>query len=142
MSEKKAPKESSKKKKETKVSNKEAKKSPIKLITLITLIVSLLFFIWYIQSERHTPYTDQARIKGLITPISPRVSGHITNVNVYLHKKIKAGDTLFQLDKKPFEIAVAKAEAKIDNTIQSVAASASSVKSSVGKLGVAKAVIS
>ncbi len=116
-----------------------SKKSPIKLITRIVVIVSTLFFVWYVMSERHTPYTDQARIKGLITPVSPRVAGYVTNINIYLHKKVKAGDTLFQLDRLPFEIAVTKAEANIDNTIQSVAASSSSVKSAAGKLGVAKA---
>lgn len=116
-----------------------SKKSPIKLITRIVLIISSIFFIWYILSERHTPYTDQARIKGLITPITSRVSGNITNINIKLHKKIKTGDTLFQIDKKPFEIAVSKAEADIDNATQSVAASTSSVKASAGKLGVAKA---
>jgi len=57
------------------------KKSPIKLITRIVLIVAVFFFIWYVSSERHTPYTDQARIKGLITPVSPRVAGYVTDVN-------------------------------------------------------------
>ncbi len=115
------------------------KKSPIKLITRIVLIISVLFFVWYILSDRHTPYTDQARIKGLVTPITSRVSGNIIDIRIKLHSKVKAGDTLFQLDRSPFEIAVLKAEANIDNTTQSVAASTSSVKSAAGRLGVAKA---
>lgn len=114
-------------------------KSNIKLITKVVLLISFLFLIWYILSDRHTPYTDQAQIKGLITPVTPRVSGNITKINVKLHSQIKAGDTLLELDKRPFLIAVAKAEADIDNTTQSVAASTSSVKASAGKLGVAKA---
>ena len=123
-----------------KVQKKEkVKKSPIKLITRVVILISLLFFVWYIMAERHTPYTDQARIKGLITPVAPRVSGYVTDINIHLHKKVRAGDTLFQLDLKPFEIAVKKAEANIDNTTQSIAASTSSVKSAAGKLGVAKA---
>lgn len=120
-------------------SENSIKKSPIKLITRIVLVISFLFFIWYVLSERHTPYTDQARIKGLITPVTSQVSGNITDIKIRLHKKVKVGDTLFQLDKKPFEISIAKAEADIDNTIQSVEASTSSVKASAGKLGVAKA---
>ncbi len=115
------------------------KKSPIKFITRFVLVISLLFFVWYILSERHTPYTDQARIKGLITPVTPRVSGYVIGINVKLHSKVKAGDTLFQLDKEPFEIAVLKAEANIDNVTQSVAASTSSVKSAAGRLGASKA---
>ncbi len=115
------------------------KKNPIKLITQIVLILSILFFVWYILSERHTPYTDQARIKGLVTPITSRVSGNIIDIKIQLHSQVKAGDTLFQIDPTPFQIAVLKAEANIDNATQSVAASTSSVKSAAGRLGVAKA---
>ena len=126
--------------KETSTTSEETpKKSPIKLITTIVFLISLLFFTWYILAERHTPYTDQARIKGLITPVTPRVSGNVTKINVRLHKKIQEGDTLFELDKKPFLIAIAKAEANIENTTQSVSASGSTVKSAKGKLGVATA---
>lgn len=119
--------------------SKEDANSSIKKITLIVLIVSAVFFLWYVSADRHTPYTDQGRIHGLITPVSPRVSGFVTKINIKLHSQVKAGDTLFQLDKRPFEIAVLKAEAGIDNAVQSIAASSASVKSSAGRLGVAKA---
>lgn len=111
----------------------------IKKITFSVLIVTSLFFIWYVAADRYTPYTDQGRIHGLITPVSPRVSGFVTNLKIKLHSQVKAGDTLFQLDRRPFEIAVAKAEAGIDNATQSIAASSASVKSSAGRLGVARA---
>lgn len=111
----------------------------IKKVTYIVLLISVLFFIWYVSADRHTPYTDQGRIQGLITPVSPRVSGFVTNVRIQLHTRVKAGDTLFQLDRRPFEIAVSKAEAGIDNAIQSIAASSASVKSAAGRLGVARA---
>ena len=115
------------------------KKSSIKKISIIVLAITAVFFLWYVSADRHTPYTDQARIQGLITPVSPRVSGFVTEINIQLHSRVKAGDVLFQLDKRPFEIAIEIAEAEIDNTTQSVAASSASVKSSAGKLGVAKA---
>ncbi len=117
----------------------QKEKNPIKKITSVVLLITLIFFIWYVLSDRYTPYTDQARIKGLITPVTARVSGNITKININLHSKVKAGDILFELDKRPFEIAISKAEADIDNTTQSVAASTASVKASAGKLGVAKA---
>ena len=124
---------------ETETQQIQEKKSPIKRITLIVLLISVLFFVWYITSERHTPYTDQARIKGLVTPITSRVSGNIVDIRIQLHSNVKVGDTLFQIDPLPYQIAVLKAEANIDNTTQSVAASTSSVKSAAGRLGVAKA---
>lgn len=118
---------------------KKKKNIAMKKITLMVLIISGLFFVWYILSDRYTPYTDQARIQGLITPVSPRVSGFVTDIKVKLHSQVKSGDVLFQLDKRPFEIAIEIAEANIDNTNQSIAASSASVKSSAGKLGVARA---
>ena len=130
--------EGSHKDNDEKVEQKE-EKSSIKKITAIVLLITSLFLIWYILSDRHTPYTDQAQIKGLITPVTARVSGYITEININLHSNIKAGDTLFELDKRPFEIAIATAEADIDNTAQSIAATTASVKASAGKLGVAKA---
>jgi multidrug resistance efflux pump len=114
-------------------------KSSIKKVSLVVLLITAIFFVWYVSSDRHTPYTDQARIHGLITPVSPRVSGYVTEINIKLHSRVHAGDVLFQLDKRPFEIAIQIAEAEIDNSTQSVAASSASVKSSAGKLGVAKA---
>jgi len=111
----------------------------IKKITILVLLIAMVFFIWYVLADRYTPYTDQGRIRGLITPVSPRVSGFVTNINIKLHSRVKAGDTLFQLDRRPFEIAVSQAEAGIDNAIQSIAASSASVKSAAGRLGVARA---
>lgn len=118
---------------------KTEKGGSIKKVTYIVLLISVLFFIWYVAADRHTPYTDQGRVQGLITPVSPRVSGFVTDIRIQLHTQVKAGDTLIQLDRRPFEIAVSKAEAGIDNAVQSIAASSASVKSSAGRLGVARA---
>lgn len=117
----------------------EGKKSPIKLVTGVILGISILFLIWYILSDRHVPYTDQAKINGLMSPIVPRVSGNITKINVRLHSEVNAGDTLFEIDKRPYLLAVQKAEANLDNTAQNVAARTASVKSAAGRLGMARA---
>jgi multidrug resistance efflux pump len=117
----------------------KSKSSPVRLITFIVLLISVFFFIWYILSDRIAPYTDQARIKGLTVPIVSTVSGNITRIHVQLHSKVKVGDTLFQIDRRPFHLAVEKAEANLDNTAQGVAAQTASVKSAVGRLGVSRA---
>ena len=48
---------------------KQDKKSPVRLITLIVLILFVSLFTWYVISDRHTPYTDQARVNALVVPI-------------------------------------------------------------------------
>jgi len=42
----------------------EAKKggNPVKTLTIGVLVLCLIMFIVYVLSDRHTPYTDQARI--------------------------------------------------------------------------------
>ena len=117
----------------------KGKSSPVRLITFIVLLISVLFFIWYVLSDRYTPYTDQARFNGLMVPVVSAVSGNITHIYVQLHSTVKSGDTLFQIDERPFQLAVEKAEANLDNTAQGVAAQTASVKSAAGRLGVSKA---
>jgi multidrug resistance efflux pump len=121
------------------MSDKPKSQTPVRIITVIVLFISMLFFIWYVLSDRHVPFTDQARINGLMIPVTSRVSGNITQINIRLHSKVKAGDTLFQIDKRPFLLSVAQAEANVDNTAQSVAAKTASVKSAAGRVGVTKA---
>jgi len=118
---------------------KKRKLDPVKVFTYIILSLCVVIFIWHVYSDRQTPYTDQARITGLAIPISPRVSGYVTQINVHLHSLVKQGDTIFQIDKRPFEMAVKSAEAKLDNTAQQVGARTATVKSSAGRLGMARA---
>ena len=117
----------------------EKKRDAVKILTYSVLGLCVIIFIWHVLSDRQTPYTDQARISGLALPISPRISGYLTAVNVHLHSHVKAGDTLFQIDRRPFEMAVRSAEANLDNTAQTVGARTATVKSSAGRLGVARA---
>jgi multidrug resistance efflux pump len=118
---------------------KKKKIDPVKLFTSIILFLCLVIFIWHVWSDRQTPYTDQAKIKGLAIPISPRVSGYVTQINVRLHSLVKQGDTIFQIDKRPFALAVKSAEAKVDNAAQQVGARTATVKSAAGRLGMANA---
>ena len=112
---------------------------PVKFLTVGVLTLCVIIFVLYVQSDRHTPYTDLARIKGLAIPIVPSVSGNITDIIVQLHSPVNIGDTLFQIDKRPYELAIRDAEAVLQNTLQQVGAQTATVESAVGRLGVAKA---
>lgn len=124
---------------EEEVDASKPKKNPVKKLTRTLLIVSALLLVWYVLSDRFTPYTDEGTVKGLAIPIYPRVSGYVTKINVQFHSKVLQGDTLFQLDQRPFVLAVKSAEANLDNTLQTLGAQNATVKSAAGRLGVAKA---
>lgn len=114
------------------------KKSPAVRISLIVVTLTVLIFILSILSDRHTPHTDQARVKGLVLPVAPMVSGYVTRVNVGLHSNVRAGDTLFVIDPKPYEIAVKMAESNLELAMQSVDAGESSLKSATARLSRAR----
>jgi multidrug resistance efflux pump len=116
-----------------------AKADPIRRVTRIVLIVCAVIFIWYLFADRLTPYTDQARVTGLVVPIVPRVAGYVTEINVRLHSVVEQDSLLFVIDQRPYELAVRSAEANLDNTAQQVGALTATVKSAAGRVGVAKA---
>jgi multidrug resistance efflux pump len=123
-------------------SAKEKKKNssnPVVRITQLILILAAAIFVWYIFSDRHTPYTSQARVREIIIPITPRVSGYLIDVKIKLNSVVKANDLLFQVDTTQYAIAVAKAKANIDNIIQQLGAQSATVKAAASAVGIAKA---
>ncbi|MDH3902072.1 MAG: biotin/lipoyl-binding protein [Xanthomonadales bacterium] len=52
------------------------------------------------------PFTKEARIYTLTTPVLPTVKGRVTEVNVKTGDRVKAGDLLFRIDPEPFQYAV------------------------------------
>jgi multidrug resistance efflux pump len=116
-----------------------AKRDPIRWITRIVLLLVLTVFVWYLFADRLTPYTDQGRVRALVTPIVPQVSGYLTAVNVRLHSVVDEGEVLFQIDRRPYELAVRSAEAGLDMAAQQVGAQTATVKSATARLGVARA---
>ena len=115
------------------------KKDPIRRITAIVLGVCLVIMIWYIMADRLAPYTDQAKVVALVVPVVPRVSGYLTEVDVRLHSIVNENDVLFQIDPRPYELAVSLAEANFDRAAQNVGAGQATVKSAAARLGVARA---
>jgi multidrug resistance efflux pump len=59
------------------------------------------------------PFTKEARIYTLTTPVLPTVKGRITEVNVKTGDRIKAGDTLFHIDPEPFQYEVDRLAAEL-----------------------------
>jgi len=118
---------------------KPEKKNPIRLITLIVLLLCVFFFVWYILSDRYTPYSDQARLNALVVPIVPQVSGYLSEVNIRLHSKVNFDDVMLQIDKRQFELAVKSAQVSVDQATQRMGSQGASVKSAAGRLGMAKA---
>jgi multidrug resistance efflux pump len=96
-------------------------------LTKIILILSMLYFVWYLVSDRITPMTDLARVRAFVTPIMPQVAGKITKIHVGGDRKVKKGELLFEIDPREYEYAVEKAQSDLELAGQNVGADIESV---------------
>jgi multidrug resistance efflux pump len=110
----------------TETEGKDAK-DPVRRWTFILLAVALFMLLWYIASDRLTPYTTQARVHALVVPIAPEVSGSVTDVYVSSNQEVEAGDVLFSIDRTRYELAVETAEANLQAARQATGASSANV---------------
>ena len=79
------------------------------VLPLVALIAGLTF---YLNGGRYVT-TDDAYVGAQKVLITPDISGKIINVAVKEGQQVAAGDTLFQIDPVPFQLAVAQARAKL-----------------------------
>jgi len=76
-------------------------------IPLICLAIIILFM------NIVAPSASEVRAMNYVIPISPRVSGEVTEVPIEPNRPIKKGDVLFKVDPVPFDAALKAAEATL-----------------------------
>ncbi len=80
-------------------------------------LVLLALVAWYayqaFDEYLNNPWTRDGQVRGHVIQIAPRVSGMVTRIAVIDNQFVKRGDLLFELDREPFEIAIAQAQANL-----------------------------
>jgi multidrug resistance efflux pump len=107
--------------------------------TSIVLLLMLGTLAWYLASDRYTPYTQQARVKAFIVGVAPKVAGVITKIWVKNDQYVRVSDPLFQIDRQPYEIALLRAKADLENARSQLAAAHSTIEAAKAKLASALA---
>ena len=81
---------------------------------VVVLVVALVFGIPWIRFALNTVSTDDAFVSGHVTFVAPRVRGQVSRVLVDDNNRVHKGDLLVELDKEPFQDAVAVKQAAVD----------------------------
>jgi membrane fusion protein, multidrug efflux system len=76
------------------------------------VLVLLAAGFWYLTTGRYMS-TDNAYIQAARVAISTDISGRVVEIDVADNDKVSAGQTLFRLDPRPFQIAVEEAKAQL-----------------------------
>jgi membrane fusion protein, multidrug efflux system len=83
------------------------------MLVVIPLVALALGFAWWLSSGRYVS-TDNAYVGADKSLITPQVTGAIVAVHVAEGQQVKVGDSLFDIDPQPYEIALALAKGRLD----------------------------
>jgi membrane fusion protein, multidrug efflux system len=76
------------------------------------VVVLLAAAYWYLTGGRYVS-TDDAYVQTARVAISTDISGRVVEIDVHDNDRVKAGQVLFRLDPRPFQIAVEEAKAQL-----------------------------
>ncbi|MDJ0857983.1 MAG: HlyD family secretion protein [Dinoroseobacter sp.] len=99
-----------------------------------TVALALIILVWYLVADRYTPFTSNARVKAVVTPIVPKVSGTIIELPISNSSFVQSGALLARIDPRQFEINLSRAEANLESATQSVGASSAEVERAQAQL--------
>jgi multidrug resistance efflux pump len=110
----------------------------IGIIALTVAVAGFLSLLYYRHAERY-PSTDDAYVDADVVGIVAQVAGPIVSLPIMDNQLVHAGDLLFEIDPRPFQIAVDKAHADLEKTGQNVSALADEVVSAEAQVQEAQA---
>jgi membrane fusion protein (multidrug efflux system) len=97
---------------------------PLLFVALLAVVVGVG---WYWLDSRRWESTDDAQIDGHIYPVSARVGGQVVNVAVDDGQFVHKGDVLVQIDATDYKVAVARANADLQDAMANHAAAQAGV---------------
>ena len=84
------------------------------LLVVLPLVAAVAGFTFYLNGGRYVT-TDDAYVGAQKVLITSDVSGKIISVTVKEGQQVTTGDTLFQIDPVPFQLALAQARARLED---------------------------
>jgi len=94
----------------------------------LLLAVILVFGIPWVRLALSTVSTDDAFVNGHVTFVAPRVRGQVARVVVDDNNRVHKGDLLVELDKEPFQDAIAVKKAAVDTAAADLQATKAAVR--------------
>lgn len=107
--------------------------------TAWALGAAVLLFLYFVAADRTTPFAGDARVQAFVLRVAPEVGGRVVRVGVTDNAVVDGGAELFTIDTEPYELAVAQAQARLDQAGQAVGADTASVDAAAARVEQARA---
>lgn len=82
-------------------------------LTSILVLTALAAIFWKYQYYLENPWTRDGQVRAQIIQITPRVTGPIVSLHVQDNSQVKAGEVLFKIDPRTYQVALNKAKANL-----------------------------
>lgn len=92
----------------------------LSLLSVLVLLAGGGWFAYEWQVLRHFEETDNAYVHGDAVHITPQVGGTVTAIHADVTDRVQVGQVLVQLDATDAELALARAEAALGQTVRQV----------------------
>ncbi|WP_200841206.1 HlyD family secretion protein [Geminicoccus flavidas] len=102
--------------------------NPLRRVAFAVVALIAVLFTLSILMERSTPSSSQAVVQAYVVPMASEVGGRVAEISVIDNARVQAGQTLFRIDPQPYEIAVAEAEARLEQIGQTIGASTAAIE--------------
>lgn len=101
------------------------------------LLLAIAGIAYYLAGEPYVS-TDDAFIRAAKETVNARVAGQVIEIAVHDNQRVQAGQLLLRIDPRPYQIAVARAEARLASTRLQVGALKATYRQQLAELQSAK----
>jgi membrane fusion protein (multidrug efflux system) len=116
-----------------------------RLLQNIFVLIVLAIGLWWIAAEfikfNVSTFTDNAQVRRQIVPINARVQGYIKEIRFDEYSFVHKGDTLIILDDSEYALALAQANAQVQNALSGKSTVNASITTTASQINVNEASI-
>jgi multidrug resistance efflux pump len=105
-----------------------------RLVGFAILVAALVVGIGVARISYREPRTDDALVRANVVGIAPHVSGPLTALNVVDNQQVRAGDLLFVVDPRPYEVELEQARAAVLLAQSDVAATTKAIEAATAEV--------
>ena len=107
---------------QSEISGNERMKFDIRvLVTGLIVLIAIGAVVFKYANYVTNPWTRNGQVRANVLEVASRVSGPIVNLPIRDNQFVQKGDLLFQIDPRTFDVALAQAQARFDETVQQLA---------------------
>lgn len=126
---------------ENTIENKKSSNPKFIIVLVAVVLLGGGFGVYkYLHSQQHET-TDDAQVERNLNPIIPRVGGYIDKIYVKDNQMVKAGDTLFTIQRADYDVRVEEARAAVSVAEKSFEVSKADVSATQANVAISDATI-